>query len=198
MKLRQIYFLLIIPALLIACGDDNKTSSLHYASSLSGLVEFQIFAGSESGGVKVDQHLVDSILKRRKIDKFFPDTIFESLNSTIISFADNQIIIDPQQRASLPEVSSYEVINGSFYILRSGTPVYLGNGDHKNITIRRYFVGYKQPKDVNARTFHYVRVSPRKDMDENSAAKLTPFLSIEQMVNKEDTLIMCVRNSVFQ
>lgn len=191
MKLKKIYSILLVIGILfvVACGDDNELVYRRYISS--ELKNYGMYIGTGTGAAEIGD--LDSI--KTKFEKMFPDSIFESYTSMTISFIDDEIVIDPQRSGTLPEISRYQLIDSSFYILKGEDQVYLGDGDYKEIKIRRHFVGYKRSDDTK---YHYVRVAPQKDIDEAIAAGQTPFQSVDQVVNEGDTLIWCTRVALFQ
>ena len=194
MRLKKVYCLLLaIPFLAIACGGEEEIAYRRHISSEIRPDSFRMFAfNADKDSLEINQ--LDTLLRKRPMNTFFPDTLFENYSSTTISFlGDNEIIIDPQQRGSLPEISRYEYVDGSFYIFNGETPVYLGDGDHKQIDARRHFVGYKRLGDTR---FHYIRVAPRKDIDENIASGQTPIQSIDRLV-EGDTVFWGTRYSLF-
>lgn len=178
--LKNILFLGIILVFFNACGNDDDTNSLRYKNSK--YVKFEVYAGSENGGVLINKKM-DSI-------KYF-NAVMESFTDAMISFDADRILVG---QVSISESSLYKFENESLFIYNDGLWQYFGYGNTDNVTVRQHYVAYKQ----NGGAIQRFR-GPSKDAYTVEEAVInTPFHTISGVKEKADTLIVCTRDSYFR
>ena len=186
--LKYITLLILSVLLLVACGDDaSDTTALRYVDSQSGLVDFRLYYGSDAGGV--ENNRTDTL--KRKPEVFFVSASFESYTSTSISFIGDRMSIE---QSGVKEIFPYKFEEGALYVKKNDDFKYYGDGDLSFLDIRQHYIGYK----TGDGRFKIVQAEPRKEIDNDYAASLSSFATIDAMVNKEDTLIWVTRKAAFR
>ena len=188
MNLKFTYIFLILLIVFAACGDDgNSERALRYIDTQSGIVDFKMYVGSDEGGIEFD---IDSL--KKKVDAFFPSTLFESYTSTSVSFTNDEIIIE---QSSIYERFKYKFEDGSLYINKEGGELrYFGDGDQNALDIRQHYIGYKSGDEA----YHLLSSIPIKTISKDTVAAQTPFAKVAAMTNTGDTLIWCTRRATFR
>lgn len=186
--LKYICLLVFASFIFMACGDDaSDRMALRYVETQSGLVDFRLYYGSDTGGIENDS--IDTL--KRKPEAFFALALFESYTSTTISFAGERMSIE---QSGVREIFPYKFEDGSLYVNKNGKPRYYGDGDQYTLDVRQHYIGYK----TGDGRFKIVQAEPIKTIDQDYAASQSSFGTIDAMVNKEDTLMWITRKTAFR
>lgn len=178
--LKNILLLGLLLVFFYACGNDNSTNSLRYRNSK--YTKFEVYAGSETGGVKINKK-VDSV-------KYF-NAVMESFTDAMILFEDDRILVG---QVSISESSPYKFENESLFIYNDGLWQYFGYGSTSNVAVRQHYVAYKQ----NGGSIQRFRGPSQEAYTVEEAVINTPFKELSGVKNKADTLIVCTRDSYFR
>ncbi len=195
--MKRIKYLLVTIALVFAgCGGDDKESSVMIWTGTNQLSEVEIYAGSESGGIKQDfseienQDSLQTVFVRRFFSGSYDNQLFKSMyvdfNGDMVTF------VDSISRWKI--VSHYEFDGDSLFAIKTdGGRRFIGVGNMDSLYRVKTFSRYASPK-TGRDTVGIYDGQPALEILLNDAG----YENLGAMINKTDTVVWFSAKYIFK